>query len=124
MKKFFYFLRCGADHHTFNILPGERSAMNHLAFALNDMAHVRTACDVLHRHKIPVLWGPLRHGIGHNIAMYHKNVAGQIMEVYTEAGYHVQRGALGYFDPRPWHDDLPHRPKEWEDVPNGTNLWV
>ena len=30
--------------------------------------------------------------------------------------------ALGYFDPRPWHQDRPQRPKVW---PRGTlrNYW-
>jgi len=122
MRNFFYFLRCGADHHTMNILAGEHSAMQHIAFALNDFTHVRMACDVLWRHQMPVLWGPLRHGIGHNIAMYHKNVDGQIVEVYAEIDTMSNEG-LGYFDPRPWHSDIPHRPKEWTDVEAATNLW-
>ena len=42
--------------------------------------------------------------------------------VYTELDTMSNEG-LGYFDPRPWHDDLPHRPKVWEDVKDGTNLW-
>ncbi len=122
LKKVFYFLRCGADHHTMNIFAGEHSAMQHIAFELNDFTHVRAACDVLRRHKIPVLWGPLRHGIGHNIAVYHKNVDGQIVEVFAELDAMSNEG-LGYFDPRPWHEDIPQRPKEWTDVEAASNLW-
>ena len=27
----------------------------------------------------------------------------------------IYRPELGYFDPRPWHEDLPQRPKVWDD---------
>ncbi len=28
---------------------------------------------------------------------------------------------LGYFEPRPWHQDTPQRPKTW--VAGKTNIW-
>lgn len=112
MEDFFSFLRCGADHHTVNFRTGPKTFMHHIAFELEDWAHMRTACETLGAHKVPILWGPLRHGIGHNIAIYHRDPDDHIVEFYTEMDQ-MKNEALGYFDPRPWHEDRPQRPKVW-----------
>ena len=112
MEEFFYFLRCGCDHHTVNMAAGQYVGLQHFAFELTDMAHIRSACDVLARHKTEVLWGPLRHGCGHNLAIYHFDPEGQIIEHCAELDRMSNEG-LGYFDPRPYHEDRPQRPKRW-----------
>ena len=122
MKEFFYFLRLGCDHHTVNLLDGEHAGLNHVAFEMIDFAHVRAGCDALGRSGVPLLWGPLRHGIGHNIAAYHQDPAGQVVEFCAELDRMSNEG-LGYFDPRPWHTDFPQRPKVWEDTKAGTVVW-
>ena len=61
-------MRCGPDHHTVNFLKSERSRMHHFAFELRDAAHLVTSCDVLGRENLGIVWGPVRHGPGHNIA--------------------------------------------------------
>ena len=73
MENFFSFLRCGPDHHTVNFRTGDKNFMHHIAFELKDWAHLGLACETLGRHKRPILWGPLRHGIGHNLAIYHRD---------------------------------------------------
>ncbi len=113
MQDFFYFLRCGADHHTVNMAAGQYSAVQHFAFELTDVAHVRSACDALARHGVEILWGPLRHGCGHNIAIYHCDPEGLIIEHCAELD-RMSHESLGYFDPRPWHEDRPQRPKAWD----------
>jgi hypothetical protein len=30
--------------------------------------------------------------------------------------------ALGYFEPRPWHEDMPQRPKVWP-IDTSRNYW-
>lgn len=113
MRDFFYFLRCGADHHTVNMVSGQYSAVQHFAFELTDVAHLRSACDALARHGVEVLWGPLRHGCGHNLAIYHLDPEGLIIEHCAELD-RMSHESLGYFDPRPWHEDRPQRPKAWD----------
>ena len=113
MQDFFYFLRCGCDHHTVNMAAGEYSAVQHFAFELTDVAHIRSACDALARHKVEILWGPLRHGCGHNLALYHFDPEGLIIEHCAELD-RMSNEELGYFDPRPYHEDRPQRPKAWE----------
>ena len=65
--------------------------------------------------------GGARHIIGHNIAIYHKNPDGVVIEFYCEMDQ-MHDEELGYFEPRPWHQDRPQRPKVWGD---GTlsNWW-
>ena len=39
----------------------------HTAFELRDWGHMQTACDFLSLNGYKLLWGPGRHGIGHNL---------------------------------------------------------
>ncbi len=121
MQDFFYFLRCGCDHHTINMAAGNYSAVQHLAFELADVAHMRSACDVLARHGVDILWGPLRHGCGHNLAFYHFDPEGLIIEHCAELD-RMSNESLGYFDPRPYHEDRPQRPKQW-DPKSAISVW-
>jgi catechol-2,3-dioxygenase len=112
IEDLFVFLRCNADHHTLNFIAGTATALHHFAFALRDASHVQNACDVLARNQMPILWGPVRLGPGHNVAVFHKNPDGQVVELYAELDRMLDE-ELGYFEPRPWHMDLPQRPKVW-----------
>ena len=122
MGDFFAFLRCGADHHTINLVDSNRVRMNHIAFELRDWAHVETALDHLSRHGCPLVWGPGRHGIGHNIFTYHRDPDGQMIELFTELDL-VPDEDLAVFEPRPWHRDRPQKPKVWEKSLAAANLW-
>jgi len=110
----FVFLRCGPDHHTVNFALTHTNTvkMHHIAFELKDWAEIQRAMDFLGRHNYRLIWGPGRHLIGHNVFTYHRNPEGQIIELYTELDQ-MKDEALGYFDPRPWHQDQPQRPKVW-----------
>jgi catechol 2,3-dioxygenase-like lactoylglutathione lyase family enzyme len=113
IEDFFVFLRCNPDHHTVNFIRGAKTKMHHIAFELKDFAHIQHACELLAVRKIPINWGPVRHGPGHNVAIYHRNADGQNVELYIELDQ-MKNEELGYFDPRPWHHDTPQRPKIWE----------
>lgn len=116
----FVFMRCGFEHHTVNFAVGERSRLHHLAFELRDAAHMHRACDILGIRKLPILWGPVRHGPGHNIAIYHRDPDGHVVELFYDLDRMTDE-ELGYFDPRPWHRDRPQRPKVWVGLPR--DLW-
>ncbi|MEH1842419.1 MAG: VOC family protein [Nostoc sp.] len=118
----FVFMRCNPDHHTMNFLQSKQQKMFHIAFQLRDWAHMQTACDFLVKHNITPLWGPVRHGIGHNIATYHQDPDKNIVEVFTEIDIMLNED-LGYFEPRPWHEDFPQKPKVWKDTPQSVAHW-
>jgi catechol-2,3-dioxygenase len=113
IEDYFAFLRCGPDHHTLNFITGTGNFMHHFAFQLNDWGHLQKACDVLAQHNRPLIWGPGRHGVGHNVFVYHRDPDDHIIELYAEMDQ-MNDEALGFFEPRPWHHDRPQRPKVWE----------
>ncbi|MET0633159.1 MAG: VOC family protein [Xanthobacteraceae bacterium] len=108
----FAFLRCGPDHHSVNFVFDEVPQLHHIAFEVKDWAEIQKACEWLAKNNIRLVWGPGRHIIGHNIAIYHRNADKVRVEFFTEMDQ-MKDEALGYFDPRPWHQDRPQRPKVW-----------
>ena len=108
----FAFLRCGPDHHSVNFVFDEVPQLHHIAFEVKDWAEIQKACEWLAKNGIRLVWGPGRHIIGHNIAIYHRNADKVRVEFFTEMDQ-MKDEALGYFDPRPWHQDRPQRPKVW-----------
>ncbi len=121
MGDFFSFLRCGVDHHTINLMGTGKNRHFHTAFELRDWGHMQTACDFLSVNGYKLLWGPGRHGIGHNLFAYHRAPNGLITELFAELDR--MNEDLGYFEPRPWHRDRPQRPKVWAKDPNASNYW-
>ena len=121
MGDFFSFLRCGPDHHTITLMGTGSNRHFHTAFELRDWSHMQTACDFLSLNGYKLLWGPGRHGIGHNLFCYHRGPNGLITELFAELDHMNEE--LGYFEPRPWHRDRPQRPKVWAKDPNASNYW-
>jgi len=108
----FAFLRCGPDHHSVNFVFDATPQLHHVAFEVKDWPEIQRAAEWLAKNDIPLVWGPGRHIIGHNIAIYHRNPDKVRVEFFTEMDQ-MKDEALGYFDPRPWHQDRPQRPKVW-----------
>ena len=107
-----YFLRCNPDHHTLNFLQADEQIIEHVAFELRDGAEVTRACDVLAANRVRLNWGPSRHFIGHNFACYHYLQDGYRIELYAELDQ-LKDEALGFYEPRPWHQEQPQRPRAW-----------
>jgi catechol 2,3-dioxygenase-like lactoylglutathione lyase family enzyme len=119
---FFVFMRCGPDHHTVNFVShGDHVKMHHIAFEVKDWSEIQRACDFLGKHNYHLVWGPGRHIIGHNVFIYHRNPDGQIMELYCELDQ-IKDESHGAFDPKPWHQDCPQKPKVWPADTLG-NYW-
>lgn len=108
----FSFLRCGPDHHTVNFARYKEERLHHIAFEMKDSPTINRACDYLAKNKIQLVWGPIRHIVGHNLAAYHRNHDDIRVEMFCELDVMLDE-TLGYFEPRPWHEDRPQRPKVW-----------
>jgi catechol 2,3-dioxygenase-like lactoylglutathione lyase family enzyme len=116
-----YFLRCNPDHHTLNFFQAEERVLEHVAFELRDGAEVTRACDVLAANRVRLNWGPSRHFIGHNFACYHYVQDGYRIELYAELDQ-IKDETLGFYEPRPWHQEQPQRPRAWGDE-FSKNYW-
>jgi catechol 2,3-dioxygenase-like lactoylglutathione lyase family enzyme len=123
MGDFFVFLRCNSDHHALNLLRSANGRrLHHIGYELRDWPHVQLACDALARSDHPLVWGPGRHGPGHNLFTYHHDPDGNVVELFCELDVMLDE-SLGYFEPRPWHQDVPQRPKVWTPGPRVPNSW-
>jgi catechol 2,3-dioxygenase-like lactoylglutathione lyase family enzyme len=105
------FITCNRDHHVLNVITAPISKLHHIAFELRDRSHHIVASDLLGSAKIPIVWGPARHTAGHNIASYHFSPSRFLMEFYVEMDVFVPE--LNRCEPRPWHEELPLRPRVW-----------
>jgi catechol 2,3-dioxygenase len=92
------FTRCNADHHAIAVLPGD-SKLHHHAWEVEGIADLGRLGDVLDASGSALVEGPVRHGIGRNIAAYFEGPAGEAVEYYT--------------DMELIHDDAAHVPGEW-----------
>lgn len=77
------FLRCNHDHHGVAVTTG-RAMLHHHAWEVRDVSELVSLCDLLDVRGVGVLWGPVRHGAGENIAVYHRDPSGVVVEHYTD----------------------------------------
>lgn len=102
-----YFLRCNSDHHGIAILPGD-GKFHHHAWQAQSAQDLTKLGDRLHKVGRELIWGPVRHGAGHNIACYYVETSGAVVELYTDL-------EQIYDDSRP--------PIEWGAEDNWYNMW-
>jgi hypothetical protein len=104
------------------LLPVRPTAAAPSPFESKDCSDLCRVSDFLTISGFKLDWGPGRHNIGHNIACYHSNSDKVRVEFYAEMDIMPDED-LGYFAPRPWHQDRPQYPKVWPDE-TPRNYWV
>lgn len=120
---FFTFLRCNPDHHAINLMESsKRTGLHHTAYEMRDFIHLKQHLDHLAANDYALEWGPGRHGAGHNIFSYHRDPDGNLTEAFTELDV-IYDEESEHFEPRPWHEDFPQRPKFWDVAPASANKW-
>jgi hypothetical protein len=77
------FLRCNVEHHGIAVLPGP-GRLHHHAWEVRDIGEIVRLGDLLDRRGERLMWGPIRHGAGNNIAAYLIDPAGVVVEYYTD----------------------------------------
>lgn len=108
-----HFFTCNHEHHVLNVVTAPTPhRLHHLAFQLRDTGSHSRAADVLAQQKKPIVWGPTRHTSGHNIASYFQDDSKRLVELYTDMDVYLPD--LDMMEPRPWHEELPMRPRRWE----------
>jgi catechol 2,3-dioxygenase len=93
------FMRCNVDHHGIGVFQGA-GVLHHYAWEVPTAIEAGQLADVVDRHGDSVLWGPLRHGMGRNIATYVQEPSGLVVEYYAD----MQR----------IYDDDTYVPGEWD----------
>ena len=78
-----FFLRCNSDHHGIALLEG-RGSLHHHAWETQSIADLGRLADRLDQAGRQLLWGPVRHGAGNNIAAYFEEPTGCVVELYCD----------------------------------------
>jgi catechol 2,3-dioxygenase-like lactoylglutathione lyase family enzyme len=101
-------LHVNTDHHTAAFVEKGYSHFHHLAFELTDWGELRVALDHLAQHGRWLAWGPLRHGLGRNLAAYVRIPEEEcFVELFTDMEQISQD----------------HEPREWPDDAHSSNTW-
>jgi catechol 2,3-dioxygenase-like lactoylglutathione lyase family enzyme len=101
-------LHINADHHTVALVARPPARLHHLAFELADWGELRVALDHVAQHGRWLGWGPVRHGLGQNLAAYVR-----IPEEHLFVELYADMEQLG----------PDHEPRNWPDNPHSSNVW-
>jgi catechol 2,3-dioxygenase len=104
------FMRCNSDHHGIGVAQADSTRMHHMAWQVESIVDLGHLGDQLDDHGRHLLWGPVRHGPGNNIAAYFRDFGGLVVEYYA--------------DLQQIHNDADHVPGVWElDDPRFYSRW-
>jgi catechol 2,3-dioxygenase len=98
-------------YHCLVTVRSEEPVMHHYQMSLKSVDSFYATYDALKRAGVDIQWGPLRHGPGHNIAMYFQDGAGYWVE------YSVEEEIITddeHYAPRTWTIEDPHVVDEWQ----------
>lgn len=102
------FLHVGADHHVMAFVNTGQAHFHHIAFDMLDWGQIRQSFDHLAQYGRVMPWGPVRHGIGGNLAGYVRlPEADCFIELYCDIE----------------QLDETHVPREYPDDRHSSNVW-
>jgi catechol 2,3-dioxygenase-like lactoylglutathione lyase family enzyme len=79
------FFRCHTLYHCYGVAHGPGDLLHHFQLTLKDSHAVIEAYERMKAEgAVELLWGPLRHGAGQNVAFYFHDRAGHIVEYSAE----------------------------------------
>jgi catechol 2,3-dioxygenase len=78
------FLRTDEEHHSLAIFRTSTPRLDHHCYELPDWNGIRDWADRLAGHRIPIQWGPGRHGPGNNLFLFFHDPDGNWVELSAE----------------------------------------
>jgi catechol-2,3-dioxygenase len=78
------FLRCSSEHHSLAVFQTSQSRLDHHCYEAGDWGLIRDWGDHMARERIPLVWGPGRHGPGNNLFMFVHDLDGNWVEISAE----------------------------------------
>ena len=105
------FFRCHTLFHCFGVARSQYDGLHHIQFTLKNPLAVHAAFEHMKaRAKVELIWGPLRHGAGHNIVFYFRDYTGTIVEYSAEEEIILNDAT---YAPRAWPVTDPRAADEW-----------
>ncbi len=78
------FLRSDDEHHSFAVFQAPKSGFDHCCYETSGWNDIRDWGDHLAGLRIPVVWGPGRHGPGNNLFLFIDDPDGNSVELSAE----------------------------------------
>jgi catechol 2,3-dioxygenase-like lactoylglutathione lyase family enzyme len=78
------FYRCDPEHHSFAVFRAPESRPDHHAYEADCWNDIRDWADFMATRRIPLWWGPGRHGPGNNLFFMIKDPQGYLLEISAE----------------------------------------
>jgi len=102
-----FFLRSDHEHHSLAFFVGSKNELDHHAYETTCWNDIRDWGDRFGRERIPMFWGPGRHGPGNNLFFMVKDADGNKLELSAE---------LETFTPE-------QPPRVWPNTEYTLNYW-
>jgi catechol 2,3-dioxygenase-like lactoylglutathione lyase family enzyme len=94
------------EHHTIAAFLADRTGIDHHSYEAGEWITIRDWCDRFAARRIPLIWGPGRHGPGNNLFAFIADPDGNWIEISAE---------LEVIHDRPV--------KDWPHEPHTLNAW-
>jgi catechol 2,3-dioxygenase-like lactoylglutathione lyase family enzyme len=106
----FIWMRSNREHHTVAVVEADVAGLDHYAYEVGGWEDLKTWCDELAIHGVPLTWGPGRHGPGNNLFVFFDDPDGRRIELSCEME-------------RFWDETAAYVPRQWRPEPLTVNLW-
>ena len=91
---------CDPDHHGMALVRAPKNELAHYAYQYNDLNELGRVADRLKAlRNRQLIWGPVRHGPGHNQSMYLHDNDGALIELSSDLAL---MPPAGDYQPRSW----------------------
>ncbi len=100
------FVRSTHEHHSVGMFLKPEAGLDHHSYEAGEWITIRDWADHLGALRIPIVWGPGRHGPGNNLFIFIKDPDGNMIEISAEIEYVRDRPV-----------------KEWKHEPYTLNSW-
>jgi catechol 2,3-dioxygenase len=109
------FFRAHTIFHCYAVARSQYNGLHHMQFTLKNPLAVHAAFEQMRdRGKVEIIWGPLRHGAGHNIVFYFRDYTGNLVEFSAEEEIILNDAT---YVPRAWPVTDPRAADEWNLSP-------
>jgi catechol 2,3-dioxygenase len=85
------FVRCSREHHSLAFFAAKENRLDHHCYEAGDWNLIRDWADHFASQRLPLKWGPGRHGPGNNLFLFVHDPDGNWVEISAELE-HVEAG--------------------------------
>ena len=78
------FVRCSHEHHSLAVFAANENRLDHHCYEASDWLLIRDWADHFAKRRIPLKWGPGRHGPGDNLFLFVHDPDGNWLEISAD----------------------------------------